>query len=251
MLKLEVCCYSVGDAIVAQNAGADRIELCSGRSDGGLTPSYGDLIEAQENISIPIHPMVRPRGGDFCYSANEFNVMKNDVSLIRDLGFSGVVLGMLDVHGRINQSQLKTLISIAGGMPVTFHRAFDMCHNPFEALSILTDLGVSRILTSGQQQTAEMGLPLIQELHVRSCGPTILAGGGVRMTNVHKFISAGLKEIHTSASQTISSSMIYRRIGVHMGQDLEQDEFVRCCVDADIVSAIKNSLSVQNCQLTA
>ena len=246
MLKLEVCCFSVGDALIAQNAGADRIELCAGRSDGGLTPSYGELLEAQENIAIPIHPMVRPRGGDFCYCSTEFNAMKNDVSLIRDLGFSGVVLGMLDINGRINQTQLKTLIEIAGGMPVTFHRAFDMCHNPFEALSILTDLGVSRILTSGQQQTAEMGLPLIQELHSRSKGPMILAGGGVRMTNVHKFINAGLKEIHTSASQSIPSSMIYRRIGVHMSQDFEQDEFVRACVDGDIVSAIKSSLLMKN-----
>lgn len=248
MLKLEVCCYSVSDALIAQNAGADRIELCSGHSDGGLTPSYGELLEAQETISIPINPMVRPRGGDFCYTASEFNAMKNDVSLIRDLGFAGVVVGVLDVHGRIDRPRLKTLIDIAGGMPVTFHRAFDMCNNPFEALSILTDLGVCRILTSGQQQTAEMGLPLIQELNQRSKGPIILASGGVRLTNIHKFIQAGLKEIHTSACHKVPSAMIYRRIGMHMNQDTEQDEFSHFRVDGDIVSTIKTSLAMK-CQM--
>lgn len=245
---LEICCYGLDDALTAQTAGADRIELCSGQNDGGLTPSYGELLNAVEHITIPVHPIIRPRGGDFLYSKCELNTMKNDIALIRELGFAGVVLGVLDEQGEINRSQLKQLMDVTGDMSVTFHRAFDMSHNPYVSLDILTDMGIDRILTSGQQQTAEIGLPLICELNQRTQKPIILAGGGIRLTNVHKFVAAGLKEVHTSASQPIPSKMVYRRVGISMSHDEEADEFTRFGVDGDMVSALKGTLSAQ-CQM--
>jgi len=245
-MVLEICCYSLDDALIAQAAGADRIELCSGQNDGGLTPSYGELLNAVEHIYIPVHPIIRPRGGDFLYSQHELNTMKNDIALIRELGFSGVVLGVLDEQGEINRVQLKQLMNVTGELSVTFHRAFDMSHNPYVSLDILTDFGIDRILTSGQQQTAEIGLPLISELNQRTQRPIILPGGGIRLTNVHKFITAGLKEVHTSASQPIQSKMVYCRVGISMSRDAEADEFTRFGVDGDMVSALKGTLAMQS-----
>jgi copper homeostasis protein len=164
MTKLEVCCYSVDCAITAAQSGADRIELCAGQREGGLTPSYGALRGAREKVAIPVHPIVRPRGGDFCYSATEFAAIKYDIEQIREMGFPGVVVGALNEEGHIDLPKMREIMAAAQGMAVTFHRAFDMCLNPYIALEQLTELGVSRILTSGQQQTAENGLRLLREL---------------------------------------------------------------------------------------
>ncbi|WP_148873798.1 copper homeostasis protein CutC, partial [Serratia marcescens] len=176
MIKLEVCCFSVDCALTAERAGADRIELCASQSEGGLTPSYGTLRLARERVSIPVHPIVRPRGGDFCYGALDFEVIKQDIRQIREMGFPGVVVGMLDEEGHIDLPRMREVMTLCEGMAVTFHRAFDMCHNPMVALEQLTELGVARILTSGQQQSAELGLPLLRDLRQASQGPVIMAG---------------------------------------------------------------------------
>jgi len=244
MLKLEVCCYGIDCALAAQTAGADRVELCAAPSEGGLTPSAGSLLQARETVSIPVHPLVRPRGGDFCFSDNEFRQIKDDVAWIRELGFPGVVVGILDVDGHIHIARMKQVMALCAGMEVTFHRAFDLCHNPLTALRQLTDLGVARILTSGQQQSAESGLPLLRELNQLTQGPIIMAGAGVRMSNLHKFVEAGLRELHSSASQRIASAMRYRKAGVSMTSVAETDEFSRACVDGDMVEAMKASLSL-------
>lgn len=243
MLKLEICCYSVEDAMIAESAGADRISLCSGRMEGGLTPSYGELVQARANLNVPVFPAVRPRGGDFYYSNREFESIKNDVALIKELGFSGMVFGMLDREGNVNMPQVKALIKIAGDMEITFSRAFDMCNQPDVALRQLTDLGVSRIFTSGQQQTAEVGLSIIERLLHSSEGPIIMPSGGVRMNNLHKFVDIGAKEIHSSACQSIKSEMRYRKVGVSiMNNDHECDEFIRVKVDSDLVAIMKDML---------
>ncbi|WP_414148596.1 copper homeostasis protein CutC [Erwinia sp. BNK-24-b] len=244
MLKLEVCCYGVDCALAAQNAGADRVELCSAPSEGGLTPSAGSLIQAREAVTIPVHPIVRPRGGDFCFTDNEFNQIKSDIAFIRELGYPGLVIGMLDANGHIPLEQMKQVMALAEGMAVTFHRAFDLCHSPLTALQQLTDLGVARILTSGQQQSAESGLPLLKELNQLTRGPIIMAGAGVRLSNLQKFVEAGLSELHSSASQRIASSMRYRKAGVSMTSVAETDEFSRLCVDSDMVEAMKASLTL-------
>ncbi|CAO96524.1 copper homeostasis protein CutC [Erwinia tasmaniensis] len=242
MRQLEICCYGVECAVTAERAGADRIELCSAPAEGGLTPSAGALDSARRRVSIPVHPIVRPRGGDFCYSPSEFELMKSDISFIREQGFPGLVIGLLDVDGHVDQRRMRQVMQLSQGMDVTFHRAFDLCHNPLLTMAQIADLGVTRILTSGQQQSAESGLPLIRELIRQSNGPMIMAGAGVRLSNLQKFIDAGVMELHSSASQRVSSTMRYRKAGVSMCSETEVDEFSRTCVDADVVAAMKNVL---------
>ncbi|KPD02891.1 copper homeostasis protein CutC [Moellerella wisconsensis] len=249
MAKLEICCFGIECAQIAQEFGADRIELCSGAAEGGLTPSYGCLKHARKNIHIPVHPIVRPRGGDFCYNTMEFEVIKDDVQMIRELGFPGVVVGMLDSEGRIDLPRMELLMRETRGLEVTFHRAFDMCVNPLLALEQLKSLGIARILTSGQQQNAELGLPLLKQLNDKSReinGPIIMAGAGVRLSNLTKFIEMGITELHSSAGKTVSSSMNYRKVGVTMASNSETDEFTHYCVDGLTVEAMKDFMSLTN-----
>ncbi|OTA19584.1 copper homeostasis protein CutC [Xenorhabdus beddingii] len=247
MMKLEICCYSISCALIAQKAGADRIELSASPSEGGVTPSFGALQQALQQIAIPVHPIVRPRGGDFCYSNMDFDVMKNDVALMRDLGFPGVVFGVLNEEGHIDMLRMRQLMSLSGRMAVTFHRAFDMCFNPHVALQQLTELGVQRILTSGQQQNAEMGLPLLKELVRASQGPIIMPGAGVRMSNISKFLEIGATEIHSSAGRVVPSSMKYRKAGVTMGSDdRDVDEYSHYSVDGQLVESMKGMIGLIN-----
>lgn len=239
MPLLEICCYGIDCAVTAQLAGADRLELCSAPKEGGLTPSAGVLRKVKERVSIPVHPIIRPRGGDFCYTDAEFDTMLEDIAFVRELGYPGLVIGMLDGEGHVDVSRMKRVMEQAKGMAVTFHRAFDMCHNPHQALEQLTDLGVARILTSGQQQNAELGLSLLRELKQHSRAPIIMAGAGVRLSNLKKFVDQGIDEMHSSAGQTVPSPMRYRKAGVSMSADAEADEFNRYCVDGDVVAAMK------------
>lgn len=254
MPKLEVCCYSADCALKAELAGADRIELCSNRQEGGTTPSLGMLDWVAQRVSIPVHPIIRPRGGDFCYSESEFEIIQRDIDLIRDLGFPGIVIGILTEDGHIDIERMSQVLEKAKGLSITFHRAFDMCANPILALNQLTELGVDRILTSGQQQTAEVGLPLIRTLVQQSQGPVIMPGGGIRLTNIHKFIDAGVQEVHTTAGQVMPSAMRYRKAGVSMNSSSEGDEFEQFRVDSDMVTAMKEVFApsvVRFCQKVA
>ncbi|GAA3613417.1 MAG: copper homeostasis protein CutC [Gibbsiella quercinecans] len=246
MIKLEVCCYSVACALTAEQAGADRIELCASQSEGGLTPSYGALRLAKAQVKVPVHPIVRPRGGDFCYGEEDFEVMKYDIARIRDMGFPGVVFGILDQDGHIDLPRMRDMMALCGPMAVTFHRAFDMCQNPMVALEQLTQLGVARILTSGQQQNAELGLPLLRDLVYASQRPVIMAGAGVRLSNLQKFVDIGIQELHSSSGHSIPSFMRYRKAGVTMCADNDFDEFSHYCVDGDMVAAMKDALLQAN-----
>lgn len=239
MPTLEICCYGVDCAISAAQAGADRIELCAGPEEGGLTPSLGMLREARSQLSLPVHPIVRPRGGDFCYSNNEFKIMLADIAQIRDMGFPGVVTGILNPEGIVDRVRMQQIMTVARGMAVTFHRAFDLCSNPYRTYHELSDLGVTRILTSGQQQTAEAGLGLLQELRHLDTGPIIMAGAGVRLANLPKFLDAGITELHSSASRQVASSMRYCKAGVSMCSAKLADEYLRTEVDADMVEAMQ------------
>ncbi|ACS85958.1 copper homeostasis protein CutC [Musicola paradisiaca] len=243
MPKLEVCCYSIDCALTAEQAGADRIELCAGLREGGLTPGYGVLRQARETLSIPVHPMVRPRGGDFCYSSREFAAMLYDIDQIREMGFPGLVVGVLDEEGHIDLLRMRRVMAHCSGLAVTFHRAFDMCLNPRHAIDQLADLGVARVLTSGQQPSAENGLRLLRELNDVSRSPIIMAGSGVRLTNLHKFRDCGIQEVHSSAGRWLPSPMRYRKVGVTLCSEGDMDEFQHYCVDGDMVAAMKNALS--------
>ncbi|MFI0489217.1 MAG: copper homeostasis protein CutC [Yersinia sp. (in: enterobacteria)] len=244
MTILEICCYNVDCAQVAEKAGADRIELCCDQFEGGLTPSVGALMQARETVTIPVHPIVRPRGGDFCYSDNDFAIIKNDIAWIRDLGFAGVVVGILDIDGHIDIPRMREIMSLSGSLAVTFHRAFDMCQYPMVALQQLAELNVARILTSGQQQNAELGLSLLKDLvaATQRGGPVIMAGAGVRLSNMQKFIDAGIRELHSSAGCNVPSTMKYRKAGVTMCAESDLDEFAHYCVDGELVEAMKSLL---------
>lgn len=239
MPLLEICCYSLACAVTAQEAGADRIELCSAVNEGGLTPSAGVLKGARAQLTLPVHPIVRPRGGDFCYRADEFATMLDDIAFIRELGFAGLVTGVLNEDGEVDIARMRKIMRAADGMAVTFHRAFDMCASPLKALEELTDLGVARILTSGQQATAEKGISLITELKRQSRAPIIMAGAGVRLSNLDLFLAHGIDELHSSAGIHIASPMRYRNTGVSMSSDASADEYARYQVDGNAVAAMK------------
>ncbi|NCH85987.1 copper homeostasis protein CutC [Cronobacter dublinensis] len=242
MPLLEICCYSLACAVTAQEAGADRIELCSAVNEGGLTPSAGVLKGARAQLTLPVHPIVRPRGGDFCYRADEFATMLDDIAFIREIGFAGLVTGVLNEDGEVDIARMRKIMRAADGMAVTFHRAFDMCASPLKALEELTDLGVARILTSGQQATAEKGISLITELKRQSRAPIIMAGAGVRLSNLDLFLAQGIDELHSSAGIHIASPMRYRNTGVSMSSDASADEYARYQVDGNAVAAMKAAM---------
>ncbi|MBZ7673675.1 copper homeostasis protein CutC [Klebsiella grimontii] len=245
MTLLEVCCYSMECALEAQRRGADRIELCAAPQEGGLTPSLGVLKSVREAVTIPVHPIIRPRGGDFCYTAGEFAAMLDDVAAVKDLGFPGLEIGILDADGRVDRARMKKIMAAAGTLAVTFHRAFDMCANPRQASVELAELGIQRILTSGQQASAEKGISLIRELISQSDTPIIMAGAGVRAANLPLFLQAGVKEVHTSAGQWLPSPMRFRNPGLSMSTDAEADEYLRYAVNGEAVAEMKKIISAQ------
>src|SRR5688572_26920777 len=167
-MKVEIVVYNIESAIQAQNGGADRIELCDNPAEGGTTPSYGTIEFLNKKLSIEIYAMIRPRGGDFCYSEEEFIAMQHDIETCKQLKIAGVVFGILTPDGRIDSLRCKKLVELARPMKVTCHRAFDMTKDPFEALEDCVSIGFDRILTSGQQQQAIKGVDLIQKLIQKS-----------------------------------------------------------------------------------
>ncbi|MDH7913330.1 copper homeostasis protein CutC [Winogradskyella sp. SYSU M77433] len=202
-MKLEICANSYQSAKNACDAGAHRIELCQELSVGGITPSYGLLKKVIEELDIPVFVLIRPRSGNFVYSDDEFQIMKNDIQVCKDLGCKGIVSGILKPDDTIDVERTKILIDLAKPLSFTFHRAFDEVKNPKEALLQLIELGANRVLTSGKKTTAEEGLDLLKELNVLAKNRiTILAGGGITSKNANLFKEAGLTEIHASASST-------------------------------------------------
>ena len=205
-MKLEICANSYQSAKNAQDAGAHRVELCQELSVGGITPSYGLLKQVVDKLSIPIFVLIRPRGGCFVYSNAEFDIMKHNIQLCKELGCQGIVSGVLNTNKTIDLIRTKELVELTKPLSFTFHRAFDEVVNPKETLEQLIDLGVRRVLTSGQESSAEKGLLLLKQLYEISKGRiTILAGGGISSENTKKFKETGLKEIHASASSTLPS----------------------------------------------
>ncbi|MDO1502403.1 copper homeostasis protein CutC [Winogradskyella maritima] len=203
-MKLEICTNSYQSAKNAQEAGAHRIELCQELSVGGITPSYGLLKQVMDTLSIPVCVLIRPRSANFVYTDDEFQIMKHDIQLCKDLGCHGIVSGVLNADKTLDVERTRQLVELSKPLPFTFHRAFDEVINPKETVQQLIDLGVDRILTSGQGSSAEKGLELLRVLHVESKGRiTILAGGGISPKNASKFKDAGLEEIHASASRKI------------------------------------------------
>ena len=217
---LEVCCGTIGSVVAAAQGGADRVELCSGLDEGGLTPSLGFLRASLSVDAVRTHVLIRHRGGDFLYSERELQLMLDDIRVARDAGAHGVVVGALTADGNLDMAALEAMREAAGAMSLTFHRAFDMCRNPEKVLEQLISLGFHRILTSGQASTAEAGIPLLRRLVVQAAGRiSLMPGCGVSPANAGRIISeTGAREIHASARTWVKSKMKWRHDGVSMGE---------------------------------
>lgn len=209
--SLEVIAFNIESCKIAEHAGVHRIELCDNPGDGGTTPSMGFIRQARKNVSIELFPIIRPRGGDFLYTPDEFEIMLNDVKLCKEIGCDGIVSGILNADGTVDTERTAKLTELAYPMSVTFHRAFDRTLDPFEALEKIIDSGCERILTSGQQPTAMEGAGLIKSLIEKADNRIIIMpGSGVRSGNIKELIQlTGAREIHTSARKTEKSKMIY------------------------------------------
>ncbi len=208
-MLLEVAVFNISSALQAQSAGADRLELCENPLEGGTTPSYGTLKTVREKVSIPVFPIIRPRGGDFLYDDAEFEVLKKDVQLCKELGFPGLVTGLLKKDGNVDIERTKELVDIAAPLEVTFHRAFDRTKDPFQALEDVIAAGCKRILTSGQVPNVANATSLIKQLIDKAGGRIIiLQGSGVRSSNMQQLIDeTGGVEYHSSARMNADSAM--------------------------------------------
>lgn len=205
-MKVEICANSYQSAMNAEKAGAHRIELCSELAVGGITPSYGLLKKVIQNISIPVHVLIRPRNGDFTYSNEEFEIMKLDIEFCKQIGCDGIVSGVLNSDNSLDSKRTKELIELSKPLNFTFHRAFDVVENPKETLRELNEMGVQRILTSGQKEKAIEGIHLLKELqNIAHNKLIIMPGSGINSKNCNQFKTAGFKEIHTSASKVIDN----------------------------------------------
>lgn len=236
---IEVCVEGIDGLIAAQEAGADRVELCASLLEGGITPSLGTIRAALSVAAIPFHVIVRPRGGDFLYSEAEFRSMVEDVSACRELGVAGVVVGCLTADGSIDEARMRELVAAAGSLNVTCHRAFDMTRDPAEALEALIRCGVGRVLTSGQRDTAEDGAELLAELVALARGRIVVMGcGGLRPGNVAAVLArTNLPEIHFAALKDIPSGMRHRNPRVGMGGTELDREYRNTITDGAQVAA--------------
>lgn len=218
-IAVEICIDSVEGALAAQAGGANRVELCDNLVEGGTTPSSGMIRTVRKQLSIALNVIIRPRGGDFCYTDHEFAVMQADVEQAKALGADGVVIGLLHPDGRVDVERTAQLVTLARPLSVTFHRAFDMSVDPHQALAELMALGMDRVLTSGAAADAAAGLGLIAALVKQAAGKiVIMAGGGVNAENARQIVAdSGVREIHLSARSPIHSPMRYRNERIYMG----------------------------------
>ncbi|KAL5021474.1 hypothetical protein ScPMuIL_000629 [Solemya velum] len=238
---MEVCVDSVASAINAQNGGAVRIELCSNLMEGGTTPSIGMLQVIKQAVSVPVFVMIRPRGGDFLYNEVEFEVMKQDLLASKSLGADGFVFGILNRDGTVDAFRCKELIELARPLPVTFHRAIDVCCDIDKALDCIISLRCERVLTSGGDTSALEGLPVIKQMIDRVKGRIIIMpGGGINERNLERILEGtGAKEFHCSARSSVSSQMSYRK-EIPMGSSISQSEFTTKIADEEKVRKFVN-----------
>ena len=241
-MKLEICIDSVASAIVAQQAGADRVELCAGLIEGGTTPSAATIGLVRKYASLGLMVIIRPRGGDFLYSELETEVMLEDIHTAKSLGADGVVIGCLQADGNLDLDKNRALIQAARPLSVTFHRAFDLCRDPFQALEQIVELGADRILTSGQEASVLEGADLIRALQQKAGDRiTIMPGGGITPRNVKKIVAlTGAREIHLSCRKSMESGMTYRNSRVFMGGALFPPEYtLKVADEAGIRTVLK------------
>lgn len=235
---IEVCANSAASCVTAEQGGAARVELCAGIPEGGTTPSYGEMVTARRAIGIQMNVIIRPRGGDFLYTPAEMQAMLLDIEAAKAAGADGVVFGCLRADGTIDIERNRQLKEAAGNLSTTFHRAFDVCRDPFTALEEIIALGFDRILTSGQEASAPQGADLLAELVRRADGRIIIMPGcGVNEDNVAELARAtGAQEFHMSARHRVESGMVYRNERVSMGGTVTVEEFARDLTDPQRVA---------------
>lgn len=238
---LEIATSDYATTQAAVEGGADRIELCANLMEGGTTPSYGTIIACRESFDVKLYPIIRPRGGDFLYTDEEFEIMRKDIITCKQIGCDGVVIGMLLSNGAIDKKGCATLVKQAYPLGVTFHRAFDRCKNPFQALEDIIDIGCERILTSGLHPNAIDGLSLIKELNDKAKGKVIIMpGSGVRKENIIAIKEAtGCKEFHTSLRRKTPSKMDYKNPNFYNNEESGLNNFI----DSNEVAALKQLLN--------
>ncbi len=242
---LEICANSLDSALMAQNGGAHRVELCDNIFEGGTTPSYGTILLARELLHIDLNIIIRPRGGDFHYSDIEFKIMKKDIAFAKEAGVNGVVFGLLNPDGSIDTKRTKDLVELAHPLSVTFHRAFDVCNDPFKALEDIISCGCDRILTSGQQNKAFDGRHLIKTLVEKANNRIIMMpGSGIEEKNIAELKNnTSATEFHASLRKRIQSNMKYRKENINMGGNSQVDEFEILITDPE---RVKNTIRILN-----
>jgi copper homeostasis protein len=250
-MLLEACVNSAVSAIEAQEVGAERVELCENMFEGGCTPSAGAIKYARRHLHIGLFVMIRPRGSDFCYSPEEFEIMKEDVQMAKDFGADGVVIGILNPDGTIDKDRMAKLSDIARPMGITCHRAFDMTRDPYEALNDLISIGIDRILTSGQSGSALIGAPLIREMISRSQDKIIvMPGHGIKENNLEQVIrETGAKEFHLYLTKNVNTNMHFIRENVKMGKP-ELSEYDTVLVDRERIKKAKKIITNYELKIT-
>lgn len=240
----EICANSAESCVAAQAGGAHRVELCASMPEGGTTPSFGEIRLARKLIDIRLHVIIRPRGGDFLYTPLELDIMEEDIHIARQAGADGVVFGCLTPEGDLDMPAMRRLMKISEGMSVTFHRAFDYVRSPKQVLEHLIDLGVNRVLTSGQQPTAMQGASLLAELVRQAAGRiVIMPGCGVNEWNIAELAACtGASEFHFSARELKESKMLLRNPALSMGSS-DQDEYAHPVTTAERVRHTIQALS--------
>lgn len=240
MVEIEICVDSPEGVIAARDGKADRVELCDNLFEGGTTPSIGAIKMARRVGGIKLHVIIRPRGGDFLYSDVEFDTMRMDVEAARTSRVDGIVIGLLTADGNIDKERTTELVTLARPMSVTFHRAFDVCRDAFAALEELIEIGVDRVLSSGQRSDAISGAETIKKL-VDTAGDRIvvMACGGIDETNAAEVVAAtGVSELHFTAFEELASEMEYRNENVAMGSDDAPSEYARRVTTAEKVRSV-------------
>jgi copper homeostasis protein len=243
-ILVEICCGSLEDAMEAEQGGADRVELCSALFLGGLTPSLGTIVEAKARLKIPVVVMIRPRGGGFCYTQPEMAVMERDTVLAREQGADGIVFGILNADGSIDEERCRRIRKLIGDRQAVFHRAFDVTPDPFRALDQLVEMGFTRILTSGQEDTVPEGMPLIKHL-IEYAGDRIeiLPGGGIKLNSLRRVVEGtGSKQVHLTAFKTQPDTSVRGRPFVTFGGALYPPEDQYQVADRSLVERIVSTL---------
>ncbi|KAA9354041.1 copper homeostasis protein CutC [Larkinella humicola] len=241
-MNIEICAFSLESCLIAQANGATRIELCGGAGEGGTTPSYGLIELARQQVTIALYVMIRPRGGDFLYNDTELAVMRRDIEAAKQAGADGVVLGLLKADGTVDEEKTAELIQVAHPLAVTFHRAFDLTRDPEEALEAVIRTGAKRILTSGQQASAEAGIPLLRQLVQQADDRIeIMAGAGVTATNAAQLAATGVHALHLTGKKVMDSGMEYRNPNVPMAS-VAMSEYEWLSTSREVVRAVVDAV---------